>query len=266
MKKRWIGSRILKTAIAVMLAIFISQLLQSEYPFFAGMTALISMDKTSGNSLKMGRNRVVGTIIGAMIGIGLSYLDRGNILLCGLGIVLLILICNKLNLQGSITIGGIVMLAIMVHTDKSPLFYGFHRSVDTLIGAIVSILVNISLSPYISYERLENMTIQLWDETDKLVDALKKHETVDTHIIKEEMKIIEEELKVYHTELFMNKRREWVNKLQKHYDMATHLVLELEILETIDQQIHPDIFDYHVKAALDIYELYVSEFQVKKVH
>ena len=132
--KQLIGLRTIKTGIAVFLAVIVAKIAHFEYPFFMGMTAIIAMDKTMSKSLIMGRNRVLGTLFGAIIGVLLSYIDRGNALLCGIGIILLILICNRLKLQGSITIGGIVMLAIMVHTDKTPIFYGFHRTLDTLIG------------------------------------------------------------------------------------------------------------------------------------
>ena len=137
-----IGLRTLKTGLVVALSVILSAILKLEYPFFVVMTAIISMDKTMVNSLKMGRNRVFGTFLGACIGIGLSYIDRGNPLLCGLGIIILIQICNHLKLQGAITIGGIVMTAIMVHTDKTPLYYGFHRTLDTLVGATISFVVN----------------------------------------------------------------------------------------------------------------------------
>ena len=143
-----IGLRTIKTGLAVVLSIMIGRLFNLEYPFFIAMTAIISMDKTMMNTLKMGRNRVFGTFLGACIGIMLSYIDRGNALLCGVGMIILITICNYLKLQGSITIGGIVMIAIMVHTDKTPLFYGFHRTLDTLIGAGISFIVNLFVFPY----------------------------------------------------------------------------------------------------------------------
>ena len=265
MKKRKIGFRIIKTAIAVILSLYVAKFTKSEYPFFAGMTALISMDKTSGNSLIMGRNRVVGTFIGACIGISLSYIDRGNFFLCGIGSIILLLVLTKLNLHGAITVGWIVLLAIMVHTEDTPLFYGFHRTLDSLIGAIVSILVNIVWVPYMSDERLENMTIRLWNQTNKMVNALKNHEILEINSLRDEMNQLEDELNVYHTELLLRpKRKVWVDKLQKHYNVTKRLFLEFEILDTIDKNKHLDIFEFHVNSALKTYEAYIDEFQVKK--
>ena len=167
--KQLIGLRTIKTGIAVFLAVIVAKIAHFEYPFFMGMTAIIAMDKTMSKSLIMGRNRVLGTLFGAIIGVLLSYIDRCNALLCGIGIILLILICNRLKLQGSITIGGIVMLAIMVHTYKTPIFYGFHRTLDTLVGAFIAFIVNAVIFPYFTLEKLDEIMIDIWTQTDNLV-------------------------------------------------------------------------------------------------
>ena len=81
MKDHGFGLRTMKSALAVTLAIGLAQCLRLEYPFFAGMTALIAMDKTALLSIKMARNRIVGTFLGAVIGVLLStFLWRGSAL------------------------------------------------------------------------------------------------------------------------------------------------------------------------------------------
>ena len=74
MLSKLIDLKTLKSSIAVTIAVFLAQRLNLEYPFFAGMTALISMDITALLSIKMARNRIVGTIIGACIGVILATL------------------------------------------------------------------------------------------------------------------------------------------------------------------------------------------------
>jgi uncharacterized membrane protein YgaE (UPF0421/DUF939 family) len=155
-----IGLRTIKTALAVSISIFLSQLLNLEYPYFVAMTAIISMDRTARLSIDMGRNRVIGTLIGALIGILFATIDQGNPWLAGVGILTIILISNKLNLPGSITVGSFVFVAIMVHisSDVSPFFYGLHRTLDSLFGALIAFVVNISVMPGYSVKRLnENL-------------------------------------------------------------------------------------------------------------
>ena len=61
------------------------------------------------------------------------------------------------------------MLAIMVHTDKTPIFYGFHRTLDTLIGAFIAFIVNAMIFPYFTLEKLDEIMIDIWTQTDNLV-------------------------------------------------------------------------------------------------
>jgi len=173
-----IGLRTIKTALAVSISIFLSQLLNLEYPYFVAMTAIISMDRTARLSIDMGRNRVIGTLIGALIGILFATIDQGNPWLAGIGILMIILISNKLNLPGSITVGSFVFVAIMVHisSDVSPFFYGLHRTLDSLFGALIAFVVNISVMPGYLVKRLNenlngfypvlNLTIRQYETLD----------------------------------------------------------------------------------------------------
>lgn len=175
-----IGLRTIKTALAVTISLFLSQLLNLEYPYFVAMTAIISMDKTARLSINMGRNRVIGTLIGALIGILFATIDHGNPLLAGLGILIIILISNKLNLPGSITVGSFVFVAIMVHisSDVSPFFYGLHRTLDSLFGALIAFVVNISVMPGYSVKRLNEKLNNFYPILNQTV---KQYETLDLH-------------------------------------------------------------------------------------
>lgn len=47
--------------------------------------------------------------------------------------------------------------------------------------------------------------------------------------------------------------------------MAERLLLELEVLETIDRESETQVFEYHVKKALNIYDSYIQKLQAKHV-
>lgn len=57
-----IGMRNIKTAIAVVISILVSKLLKTEYPFYAAIASIISMQSSVEDSFKTGRNRILGTI------------------------------------------------------------------------------------------------------------------------------------------------------------------------------------------------------------
>ena len=172
-----IGLRTIKTAIAVSVSIILSNLFNLEFPYFVAMTAIISMDRTARLSISMGRNRVIGTFLGALIGIVFATIDRGNPFLAGLGILIIILISNQLKLPGSITVGSFVFVAIMVHIsdDITPLFYGLHRTLDSLFGALIAFVINLSVMPGYSVKRLDEKLNKFYPE---LIQTLNQVDTV----------------------------------------------------------------------------------------
>lgn len=168
-----IGMRILKTALAVSICVAISQLLKLEYPFYAAIAAIISMESSLTTSYKAGRNRMLGTLVGASIGLLLATIQPENIFLCGLGIILIITILNHFNWNSSISIAGIVFIAIMVNLDgQSPLQYSLNRLLDTAIGISVALAVNYLVFPHRidaeltgQHSRLDERTRQMVQET-----------------------------------------------------------------------------------------------------
>lgn len=146
MKK--VGMRNIKTAIAVFICLIISHLLKLEYPFYAAIAAIISMQSSVEGSYQVGKNRMLGTLIGGVVGYGCALISPGNPVIASVGLILVIYICTLLEWKGSVSIAGIVFLAIMVNLKgKPPLQYSVNRVVDTFIGIIVSLLVNYLIFP-----------------------------------------------------------------------------------------------------------------------
>jgi uncharacterized membrane protein YgaE (UPF0421/DUF939 family) len=143
-----VGMRNIKTAIAVFISIVISKLLKMEYPFYAAIAAIISMQSSVEASFKAGRNRMLGTFIGAVVGFICALISPGNALASAIGIVVVIYLCNILKWKESASIGGIVFLAIMLNLKgNSPLLYSINRILDTFLGIMVAILVNYFIVP-----------------------------------------------------------------------------------------------------------------------
>ncbi|WP_113671589.1 FUSC family protein [Vallitalea guaymasensis] len=139
-----IGSRNIKTAISVFICISIFQLLNRPYPFYACIAAVICMKNSIQNSFVVGKNRMIGTTIGGVIGLILSLVFGNYSIVVGLGIVLVIYLCNLCKQSDSIVIACIVFIAIMTNLKGTPShIYAVNRVIDTFIGIIVSIIVNV---------------------------------------------------------------------------------------------------------------------------
>lgn len=143
-----IGMRNFKTALSVFLCIVTLKLFNITSPFYACIAAVISMQSSIFDSFNVGKHRMLGTFIGALIGLLFALIKPGNPFLCGIGIILVIYICNFISKKKSTTIACIVFIAIMTNLmDKDPVTYSINRLFETLVGIIISVLVNYFVFP-----------------------------------------------------------------------------------------------------------------------
>ncbi|MBQ5696622.1 MAG: FUSC family protein [Clostridium sp.] len=153
-----LGLRTIKSGIAV----FFCLLLWPAEPFFACLTAVICLQDTVYNSIHMGINRGAGTILGASFGlvflslfrtleyhISNQYISKIVIyIIISLGIIFMIYLCNLLKRPGAINITCIAFLGVTTaHAYSDPLYYATNRIIETLLGIVISILVNKLITP-----------------------------------------------------------------------------------------------------------------------
>ena len=207
MKVQKIGMRTIKTAIAVSLSIFIAQTLKLQSPFFVGIAAIISMKASVSESLSIGKDRMLGTVFGAIVAIIFSYIAPTNVISIGIGIVIIIYICNLLGWGKAIQISTMVFLVILLnYTEGSRINYAIYRTMDTLIGLIIGTLINYFFVPPDTYyenllkksigdmyhklkDVLENL---IWNKEKTSLDELKKHLLT----IEEDYKILNKDSKL----------------------------------------------------------------------
>lgn len=154
-----IGLRTIKTSLSVFLCL---ALLPNE-PFFACLTAVFCIQDTVENSFKMGKNRCIGTIVGAIIGLIVLFIFKSityNInsmflkkliiyFFIALGIIIVIYSNNLfLKMPGAINVACIAFLAVTTtHAFGTPVYYAINRTFETLCGIAIAIVVNISINP-----------------------------------------------------------------------------------------------------------------------
>ena len=207
MKFKKVGMRTIKTAFAVSLTIFISNILKLKSPFFAGIAAIISMKTSVSESLTAGKSRMLGTIFGAMIAIVFSYIAPTNVLSIGIGIIIIIYTCNLLGWTNAVQISSMVFLVIVLNYDEGRrLNHALYRTFDTLVGLIIGTLINyIVVPPYTYYEKLlrgsiKNMHYQIkrdledffWNKEKISFEKLKGF----LNTAKEEYKILNKDIKL----------------------------------------------------------------------
>ena len=149
-----VGLRNIKTALAVSSCMILFQLIHRDNPFFACIAAVFCMKDTVESSVSMGKNRIIGTMIGGLFGIIIIYISdlfpilyKLTPLVTGFGIVIVIYICTVIKRPESVIISCIVLTGIMINYSTESYSYAINRSVDTAIGIIIAILINKYLNP-----------------------------------------------------------------------------------------------------------------------
>lgn len=146
-----IGLRTTKTVIAVGVTITLFELWNRQPAMLAALSAVYSMQQSNKTSLKYGKFRIFGNTIGVIIAIFIAKiglligLDPSlfRITASMLGVLLIIVICNALNLNTSIINSTATFFVVLLNTPSTHLLtYGANRILDTIIGAIIGILIN----------------------------------------------------------------------------------------------------------------------------
>lgn len=133
----------IRVGIAASLCMLISNLLKLKYPFFALLPAVMPISTFFGETIKFGLNRIIGSTIGAVIGVILVIIPSQNVLIVGIGVVIIIYVCDYLKWDSTTSIACLVFASIAVGV-KGPaaLDYSVHRLLDTFIGIAVTTIVN----------------------------------------------------------------------------------------------------------------------------
>ena len=133
----------IRVGVAAALCMLISNLFTLKFPFFVLLPAVMPISTFFGETIKFGMNRIVGSAIGALIGVILATIQTQNILLVGLGVIIIIYVCNYLKWDSTTSIACLVFISIMIGVkDSSAFVYSVHRLLDTFIGVVITTIVN----------------------------------------------------------------------------------------------------------------------------
>ncbi len=150
--KKIFGPRTIKTAIATTLSIYVARLLGMNNPLLAGISAIVSMTSSIFDSYKVSINRILSTIIGAILAVIFQYFKIKSMFSMTIGIILIINVCNYFNWKKSIPLSCIVFVIIMLYSpedasDPNYMMYSLFRVTDTAVGLVIGFLINYFIAP-----------------------------------------------------------------------------------------------------------------------
>ena len=93
--RQLVGMRILKTGIAVVITTFLGNTFLVSNPFYAVIGTIFALQNTMKSSLVAGKNRLLGTVLGAIIGYFFVRLHCTNSISVGVAVLITIVCCNQ---------------------------------------------------------------------------------------------------------------------------------------------------------------------------
>jgi uncharacterized membrane protein YgaE (UPF0421/DUF939 family) len=148
-----IGMRTFKSGLAVMLCIFISMIAAPVNPMIASLSAVFSLRQDLTTSVSFGKSRVLGNSIGGALAILYLFMMQATgfhdwVRLIIIPVLVVICISFSVGIKNNAgvisAIATLLMIAFTMHADDG-WFYALMRVMDTFIGTLVAVLLNIYL-------------------------------------------------------------------------------------------------------------------------
>lgn len=233
-----IGLRTVKTAIAVTIALFLSYLLGTPSPIFAGLGAIIAMTRVVREGFRAVRTQFVGLSIGGAVGFLVLLIDSTpSILLTGLGVLLAMVLCIHFKLYDVVSTAAIIALSACTSTDGNVMLNLAYRMLDTAIGLGCGLAINILVKPYNNRLRVVAKLYEIADFVPTLLDTcVLKQLYPDLAELEHCLHTLEAEFEIYRMQHFRSRRAHEKDAihLEGLCRLAARIVHELSALANLD--------------------------------
>lgn len=175
-KRKWIGGRIIKTAISVFITSMIC--LAFDLPaIFAVITAIVTIEPTTHDSIRKGMVRFPASAIGAALAAGTVYFFGESAITYAVAATGTIILCQKLKLYEGTLVATLTAVAMIPGLQDDLLLSFLLRLGTTLIGITVSASVNVLILPanylddisYRNHRHIEQIQHTLTDSFNRLM-------------------------------------------------------------------------------------------------
>lgn len=200
-----VGLRTLKTGLAVVLAVWVVHYVPYSLPLLAGVAAVICMQPTIAGGVAKGVTRTQATVLGGALGLALYFVAGSNVLAMGLGVVLVIMVCNRLGWEDGIALASLSLIAVMLQPAGAALPYALGRVTSTLAGIAAATGVNTVVAPPRHRPVLQGELRRLLGLFSPLytraVEAYAANDLERVERVEEELQFLREEMQVLETEV-----------------------------------------------------------------
>lgn len=188
-----LGARIIKTGIAIVLALYLSQLLQLPSPVFAGIAAIFAIQPTIYRSYLSVIEQIQGNLIGAVVAVMFVLLFGNHYFIIGLAVVIVITINLKLKMEKSLILSIVTVIAIMESQQGDFLEFAMIRFSSILLGILCSFIVNLVFIPPKYETKLYNRISDITEDIFKWIRISTRHASEHT-LLKKDISLLKDNL------------------------------------------------------------------------
>ena len=273
-----LGARIIKTGVAIVLALFVAELLHLPQTVFAGIAAIFAIQPSIYRSYLRIVEQIQGNIIGAVVAITFVLIFGHQLVVIGLAAVTIILIMNKLKLEASISMALVMMIAIMEIRGDEFLVYALLRFSTIVTGVLAAFLVNLLFMPPKYETKLFQSIHQAQDEIIRWTRLAGRQASEHIATKKSIKKLKDRLIQVDQTYLFFKEERSYFKRSSR--SKARKLVIYRQMIATskrsyeVLQRLHkyenelidlPEQFRMMVQERLDSLLIYHEQLHLKFV-
>ncbi|MDO3410785.1 aromatic acid exporter family protein [Saccharibacillus sp. CPCC 101409] len=139
------GARMLKTGIAVTLALYLTMLLNLTPPVIAAIAAIFAMQPSIYKSWRYFLDQLLTNTLGAVIAMLAGMLLSSEPIAVGLTCIVVIMVCLKINRAD--TIGLTLVTVISVMEASGQFHFALNRFLINVIGIFAAFIVNVLVLP-----------------------------------------------------------------------------------------------------------------------
>ncbi|MCI8808498.1 MAG: hypothetical protein HFF20_01715 [Oscillospiraceae bacterium] len=151
--RRRVGMRIIKTVVAVFLCGLLA-FLRDKSALYSMFAALFCVQKSAGKTIESSINRVLGTLVGGVVGVptvyamdtlGILHIDLLRYLLLSLLLIPVIELCLVMKKPDIAGMACMVVMCLVVDPGDKPAVYSIERLFETSVGVLLACGIDVLL-------------------------------------------------------------------------------------------------------------------------
>jgi uncharacterized membrane protein YccC len=136
-----------RTALAASLCWWLALRLGLHDGYWGAISAIIVLQSNVGATIKASRDRILGTIIGAIFGFSFSLIGQvpWNYVAA---VFLAVMACGLIGFRNSSRLAGVTVTIVMLVQSGSPKAVALDRVIQVVLGIVVAVAVTMLIFPH----------------------------------------------------------------------------------------------------------------------